>query len=322
VSDAAADATLAVVTGLSGAGKSTALHALEDLSFFCVDNLPTPLIEQTLRECEAGGTRRVAIGIDVRVRAFLDGAARVLDGIAASKTRALHVLFLDATDEALLRRYSETRRPHPLSALAEHDGTALAVLEGVRIERERLAPLRARATHVIDTTTLSAHELRRRVVALLGPPSGVAPRMVTRLVSFGFKYGMPVDADVVLDARFLDNPHYVPTLRDLPGTSREVSSYVFSHPEALEFVEHARNLLSFALPRYEREGKAYLTIAVGCTGGRHRSVAVSERLAAELRLCTGMPMAVAHRDLDRWRPADVAVDSDVIGGGPRGKGAV
>ncbi len=316
--------TVAVITGMSGAGKSTALHALEDLSFYCVDNLPTPLLEATLSVCQRGGLERVALGVDVRVGAFLDEAARAIDALGAG--RDLRVLFFDASDRALLRRYSETRRPHPLSTSdggGAGGGPALAVLDGVRIERERLAPLRARATHVFDTTSLSVHELRRQVVALLGPASGQAPRMLTRLLSFGFKYGMPVDADVVLDVRFLPNPYFVPHLRDLPGTNPEVAEYVLSRPETLELVEHARRLLAFSLPRYEHEGKAYLTVAVGCTGGRHRSVAVAERLGAELRPLTGLPIAVVHRDVGRVRPAPDSADGrDVIGdGGVRGKGA-
>jgi UPF0042 nucleotide-binding protein len=290
---------LVVVTGLSGAGKSTALHALEDLGFFCVDNLPTTLLSDALVACETGGIKLVAMGIDVRVRSFLVDVGARLDALAAA-TRDLSLLFLDASDEALLRRFNETRRPHPLSAAgygAEHG--ALAVLDGVRIERERLAPLRARATHVIDTTGLSIHELRRRIIASFGPGAGDAPRMATRFVSFGFKYGVPVDADVLLDVRFLDNPQFIDELRPLPGTDPAVSRYVLSRPETQEFVTHAKALLNFTIPRYEREGKAYLAIAIGCTGGRHRSVVLAEHLARELADATGLPIAVVHRDLAR-----------------------
>ncbi|HEU4404257.1 MAG TPA: RNase adapter RapZ [Polyangiaceae bacterium] len=312
--------TVVVITGMSGAGKSTALHALEDLSFYCVDNLPTPLIASTLEVCERGGLGRVALGVDVRVGAFLAEAARAIDALSGPG-RDLHVLFFDASDQALLRRYSETRRPHPLAANdGGEGGPALAVLDGVRIERERLAPLRARATHVFDTTSLSVHDLRRQVLGLLGPASGQTPRMLTRVVSFGFKYGMPVDADVVLDVRFLPNPFFVPELRDLPGTHPAVAEYVLSQPDALALVGHARQLLAFSLPRYEHEGKAYLTVAVGCTGGRHRSVVVAERLSAELKPLTGLPIRVVHRDVGRSNPAPDP--PDVIGdGGVRGRGA-
>ncbi|MCS6900734.1 MAG: RNase adapter RapZ [Myxococcales bacterium] len=287
-----------VVTGMSGAGKSTALRALEDMRFYCVDNLPTPLIRETLEVCAAGGLARIALGLDVRVRGFFEQAGTLLDEIRQRDGLELRVLCLDATDEALLRRYSETRRPHPLSVSEGNDGTAAAVLDGIRSERERLGPLRARATHIIDTTNLSAHDLRRSIVAMLGPAEQL-PRMSTRLLSFGFKYGMPVDADVVFDVRFLDNPHHIPALRELPGTHPNVAAHVLGHQDTIEFLDHARGLLGFALPRYEREGKAYLTIAVGCTGGRHRSVAIAERLADELRFSTGFPIRVVHRDLQR-----------------------
>jgi UPF0042 nucleotide-binding protein len=308
--------TLVVVTGMSGAGKSTALRALEDMRFYCVDNLPTPLIRETLEVCATGGLVRVALGLDVRVRGFFEQAGALLDEIGEPREqREVHVLFLDATDEALLLRYSETRRPHPLSASEPHEGTAMAALDGIRIERERLGSLRARATRVIDTTNLSVHELRRSIVSMLGPTGGQMPRMSTRLQSFGFKYGMPVDADVVFDVRFLDNPHHVPHLRDLPGTHPSVASYVLGKPDTLEFLEHARGLLGFALPRYEREGKAYLTVGIGCTGGRHRSVVVAERLADELRFATGFPIRVVHRDMDRATTTDPSPEGKATGKG-------
>lgn len=290
---------LVVVTGLSGAGKSTALRALEDLGFFCVDNLPTTVLQETLEACDVGGIHKLALGMDVRVRSFLGDVGKRLDSIAA--TRDLAVVFLDASDEAILRRFSETRRPHPLSRTSDEpaDPAALAVLDGVRIERERLAPLRARATHVIDTTRLSVHDLRRRIIGSFGPGAGEQPRMSTRFLSFGFKYGVPTDADLVLDVRFLDNPYFVAELRDLPGTDPRVSEWVLSRDETQQFIGHARDLLTFTLPRYEREGKAYLTIAIGCTGGKHRSVALSEHLARDLRAATAMPIAVVHRDVAR-----------------------
>ena len=303
-----------VVTGLSGAGKSTALNSLEDLGYFCVDNLPTALLERTIEVCEAGGIRRVALGIDVRVGSFLEGAAPALARIGESN-RDLVVLFLDASDEAIIRRYSESRRPHPLAGSGREglraEIGAVAVLDGVRLERERLAPLRAVATVVIDSTLLSVHELRRQVVAHLGPGKGEQPRMVTRFISFGFKYGLPVDADVVLDVRLLDNPFFVPELRDLPGTDPDVRNYILKSPEALEFIDKAEDLLAFSLPRYEREGKSYLTVAVGCTGGRHRSVAVSSVLADHLREKTKLPILVFHRDVAR---------ADIFGSYPPSRG--
>lgn len=288
-----------VVTGLSGAGKSTALRALEDLGFFCVDNLPTAVLEETLLACEKGGIRKLAFGMDVRVRSSLDDVSAKLDLLSSSREFAL--IFADASDEAILRRFSETRRPHPLSRPQPglDQGAALAVLDGLRIERERLAPLRARATHIIDTTLLSVHDLRRRIIASFGPGTGELPRMSTRFLSFGFKYGIPTDVDLVLDVRFLDNPYFVPELRDLPGTNPKVSQFVLGREETQQFIGHARDLLAFTLPRYEREGKAYLTVGIGCTGGRHRSVALAEHLALDLRAATEMPIAVVHRDVAR-----------------------
>jgi UPF0042 nucleotide-binding protein len=306
VTPSAARPTVVVVTGLSGAGKSQALNALEDLGFFCVDNLPTLLAPQAVALCERGGMTRVALGIDVRVRAFLGEVGSVLQMLDAGGQRDLQVLFLDAGDETLLRRFSETRRPHPLSAESGSaavegagPGDALAVLDGVRVERERLAPLRAIATRIIDTTNMSVHELRRVLIAHFGPASGGAPRMVTRIVSFGFKYGTPVDADVVLDVRFLDNPYFVPELQALTGVDEPVARYVLDALETKEFLARALGLLEYVMPRYEREGKSYLTIAIGCTGGRHRSVAVADALARELSLHSGARIAVLHRDANR-----------------------
>jgi len=307
-----------VVTGLSGAGKSTALRALEDLGYFCVDNLPPALLERTVEVCEEGDIRRIGLGIDVRVGSFLDGAVEAVLRIGApdpagQPTRDVVVLFLDASDEAIVRRFSETRRPHPLSGAARArmgDPTsiewnrsalvgAVAVLDGVQLERERLARLRATATVVLDTTLLSVHELRAQVIAHLGPGKAEQPRMMTRFISFGFKYGVPVDADVVLDVRLLDNPYFVPELRHLAGTDAPVRDYILGNPDAVEFIRRADDLLSFALPRYEREGKSYLTVAIGCTGGRHRSVTVATSLAEGLREKTGLPILVLHRDVGR-----------------------
>ncbi len=322
----AARPTVVVLSGLSGAGKSQGLHALEDLGFFCIDNLPTLLAPQAVALCERGGMARVGLGIDVRVRAFLGEVGNVLQLLEAGGQRDLHVLFFDASDETLLHRFSETRRPHPLAAESP-SGTAegaLAVLDGVRVERERLAPLRARATRVIDTTNTSVHELRRILIAHFGPASRDGPRMVTRIVSFGFKYGTPVDADVVLDVRFLDNPYFVPELRALTGLDEAVARYVLTSPETKEFMQRTTALLEYLLPRYEREGKSYLTIAIGCTGGRHRSVAIAEALARSMSASLGAPVSILHRDSSRGhlsagsleqvkdapRPRDVADNDD------------
>lgn len=284
---------LVVVTGLSGAGKSTALHTLEDLGFFCVDNLPTVLAPQAVELCEKGGMTRIALGMDVRVRTFLGAMENVTKELAKG-ARAVEVLFLDASDEALLRRFNETRRPHPLSTTS--DSGSMAVLDGIAMERERLAPLRALAARVIDTTRFSVHDLRR---AIVGHFSGVdGPRMMTRMVSFGFKYGAPVDADLVFDVRFLDNPFFVEDLKALPGTDPRVAKFVLENAETAELVQKTRDLLLFSIPKYEREGKSQLTVAVGCTGGRHRSVVLAEALADAIR-ATKAPVTLVHRDVDR-----------------------
>jgi RNase adapter protein RapZ len=301
-----------VVTGLSGAGKSTVVNALEDLGYFCVDSLPTPVLPSTLSAFAAAGVRRVAFGIDVRVRRFLDDAAAVLEQLSSPGERELTVLFLDASDEALLRRFSSTRRPHPLSTTSEagSEQGALAVLDGIRIERELLTALRARASIVLDTTRMSVHDLRREVLAHFGPSAGGAPRLKVRLLSFGFKFGPPVDADMVLDVRFLDNPYFVPHLSKLPGTSVAVRDYVLGSDGTSELMEHAGKLLEFCLPRFAREGKSYLTVGIGCTGGRHRSVVVAEALAQRLRQQTGLPIDVLHRDVDRVTIAGKGGDPD------------
>jgi UPF0042 nucleotide-binding protein len=304
--------TVVVVTGLSGAGKSQALHALEDLGFFCIDNLPTLLAPRAVALCERGGMTRIGLGIDARVGAFLGKIGDVLGQLesgvdpdsperGSGGERDVHVIFLDASDETLLRRFNESRRPHPLGADQAARGLegGAAVLDGVRIERERLASLRARATRVIDTTSLSVHELRRLLIAHFGPASGGAPRMTTRIVSFGFKFGAPVDADLVLDVRFLDNPYFVPELKPLTGLDAPVAKFVLELPETVEFMKRTRDLLAFVMPKYEREGKSYLTIAIGCTGGKHRSVAIAEALARDLEKPLGTPITVVHRDLGR-----------------------
>src|SRR3954469_8315612 len=293
--------SVVVVTGLSGAGKSTAVNALEDLGYFCVDSLPTPVLPSTLSAFAAAGVRRVAFGIDVRVRRFLDDATAVLQQLSIPGERELSVLFLDASDEALLRRFSSTRRPHPLTTSSEagSEQGALAVLDGIRIERELLTSLRARASIVLDTTRMSVHDLRREVIAHFGPSAGGAPQLKVRLLSFGFKFGPPVDADMVLDVRFLDNPCFIPQLSKLPGTNPAVRDFVLSSDGTGEFLELSSKLLEFCLPRFEREGKSYLTIGIGCTGGRHRSVVIAEQLAERLRKPTGLPIDVVHRDVDR-----------------------
>jgi RNase adapter protein RapZ len=285
-----ADVQIVVVTGLSGAGRTTALRVLEDLGFYCVDNLPPSLAPQLLELLEGGDARvPVGLGIDVRTGAFLEGAEAALDELSARGYPA-EVLFLDASDDAVVRRFSETRRPH---LLAKEGGIG----EAIRMERDRLSVLRRRASRVIDTTHLTVHDLRRQLVQMVsGRPDGI--RMVTRIVSFGFKYGLPQDADLVFDLRFLPNPYFVSELRAFSGLDPKVASYVFGASEARDLLDELSHMLDKLLPRYAAEGKAYLTIALGCTGGRHRSVAMTEALAKRLEHGTGT-VSVAHRDIER-----------------------
>ena len=282
-----------VVTGMSGAGRSTALHVLEDLGFYCVDNLPlvlaTAILELATHEDEP--VERLGVGVDVRTVAFLEGARDAVKAMRAAG-HELDVLFLDAADEILVRRYSETRRPHPLAPGGD-------VQAAIALERERLSELRDLATRVIDTSELTVHDLKRAVVEELAR-GGEGREMVVRVVSFGFKYGLPIDADLVFDLRYLPNPHFVPHLRPRTGREEDVARYVLDRPEAQELLADLTQLFEHTLPRYQREGKAYLTIAIGCTGGRHRSVAVTEEL--HRRLSDDWEVVVHHRDVERKGP--------------------
>lgn len=269
-----------VVTGLSGAGKTTALAALEDLGFHAIENVPPRVILEAIVACESAGVRDIALGFGGSVGAFLDGAQEVLTNLG--NQRKVTVVFLDASDDVVLRRFNETRRPHPEAQRAKIFHPS-GVLESVALERERLAPLRGMATLVIDTSGLRVHDLRKRIFALLKPEHDAPFRMSVRVVSFGFKYGLPNDADLVLDVRFLDNPHFVPELRHLTGDDAPVRDYVMRAQGTREFLKKAGDLLAFLVPRYEEEGKSYLTIAIGCTGGQHRSIAIANAVAEDLR---------------------------------------
>lgn len=280
---------IVVVTGMSGAGRTSALRVLEDIGYFCVDNLPPPLVPQLVGLLR-GDLKRVGLGIDVRTGAFLEGAEDVLDELEALGHRT-EVIFLDCADPILVRRFSETRRPHPLAEAAD-------VFEGIRRERERLAGLRHRARRVIDTTQTSVHELKRALIDYIARGAAHS-NMVVRVVSFGFKYGLPVDADVVFDLRFLPNPHFVPELRPKTGLDGDVAEYVLGAPETQALLRDLQRLLATTLPAFQAEGKAYLTVAVGCTGGKHRSVAIAEELARWMHSELEREAVVSHRDLSR-----------------------
>jgi UPF0042 nucleotide-binding protein len=282
---------LVVVTGLSGSGKSTAIHLLEDLGFYCIDNLPVALIPRLVDLWETAGgqeLRRVALGIDVRERGFLDAAPRVFAELRAGGLAA-EVLYFEASDDVLVRRFSETRRPHPMA-----DGGSIA--DGIRRERERLRGLRELADRIVDTSALTVHELRAALRELEEQPE--AGKMTVVLLSFGYKSGLPTDADLTLDCRFLPNPYFVDGLRDLLGTDAAVAKYVLDCDETQEFLRRVVDLLDFTLPRYQREGKSYLTIAFGCTGGRHRSIVLAEEIRRRLEE-RGHHVIVRHRDSRR-----------------------
>lgn len=280
-----------VVTGLSGAGRSTAIRVLEDLGFYCVDNLPPALAPALLEHVSKDPSiQHVGLGIDVRSRAFLEGAGDVLDSLSDAG-HDVEVIFLDCADDVLVRRFSETRRPHALAPEGD-------VLSGIAKERERTDGLRARAAQTIDTTGMNVHDLKRALVDYVAQ-AGRTGGMVTRIVSFGFKYGMPIDADLVFDVRYLPNPHFVPELKPRSGLDPEVSSYVLEREESKELLADLTGFLRRTLPRYQREGKAYLTVAIGCTGGKHRSVAIAEALGAALD--DAGELVISHRDSGRWK---------------------
>ena len=281
---------LTILTGMSGAGRSTAARCLEDLGWFVVDNLPPGLLGSMVELAghTQGTVPRIAVVVDVRGRSFFADLRDTLDRLAVFAVDP-RIVFLEASDAALVRRFEGVRRKHPLQA----DGR---ITDGIARERALLADLREEADLVIDTSDLNVHELRAHIEQAFGGDE--QPQLQATVLSFGFKYGLPVDADLVVDVRFLPNPHWVPELRPLTGLDAAVADYVFSSPEARELVDRYGDVLRLVLPGYLREGKRYLTLAVGCTGGKHRSVALSEELGRVLR-DQGALVHVVHRDLGR-----------------------
>jgi len=283
--------TLVVITGHSGAGKSEAIASFEDGGYFCVDNLPPRMIAGLgeLFRHEGSGVERAAVVSDVRGGEYFDDLLQVLDDLEAEGLRPM-VLFLEAGEEVLLDRYKETRRRHPLAPEGR-------IVEGIRAERELLAPLRERADKVIDTSDLTGAELRRQITEeLLGQEE--TGKLALTLLTFGFKNGPPRDADLTLDVRFLPNPHYVDDLRPKTGLDQEVQDYVEQGTQAGEFYGRLLPLLEFLVPAYVAEGKSHLTIAVGCTGGRHRSITVADRIRRDLAAREDVIVRVKHRDVD------------------------
>ena len=282
---------IVVVTGMSGAGKSTAIKALEDLGYFCIDNLPVMLLPKLLDLVSHGTSDevdRLAIVVDAREARFLEKTPAAFDEVRR-QGHHLEVIFFDCQDDALIRRFSETRRRHPISP----DGS---VAEGIAQERQLLATLRALSDQIVDTTRMNVHELRDAITSKFGGP-GADDGLNVTLLSFGFRNGIPPASDLVFDVRFLPNPYFVEGLKAFPGTDPRVSSWVLERTQAQEFLTRLESMLTFLIPQYRAEGKSYLTVSIGCTGGRHRSVALSEELGKRLSEKHRANVKVTHRDV-------------------------
>jgi UPF0042 nucleotide-binding protein len=277
---------IVIITGMSGAGRSTAAKSLEDLGWFVVDNLPPALLPTMLDLADRASLAGVAAIVDVRSRAFSTDLKSAISSLGARGVSP-HVLFLEASDAVLVQRFENVRRPHPMQG-------AGTILDGIKAERELLREIRGDADIVLDTAALNVHELRSRMHGYFGGDSVTGLRL--NIVSFGYKYGLPVDADLVADCRFLPNPHWVPELRPLSGLDASVRDYVLAQQGASAFLAAYLAVLEVSLGGFEREGKRYVTLAIGCTGGKHRSVAMAEQLAARL---AGRDVTVSHRDLGR-----------------------
>lgn len=281
-----------VITGLSGAGKSQAIRALEDLGYYCVDNLPVALLP-VMADLARPGTEheRLAVVMDVREQRFASDFPREYKSIGAAGVARPTLIFLDASDDELVRRFSETRRPHPMAP-------DRPVTEGITEERAALRPIRALADKVVDTTALNVHELRQALLEIVAGKRQ-ASRLVLTFLSFGFRYGTPTEADLMFDVRFLKNPHWVPVLRPQTGKDRAVAAYMRRQPLTRAFVTRLTSFLRFLVPHYVAEGKSYLTVAIGCTGGRHRSVYLAEALKRDMKDLKDVTTRVRHRDMTR-----------------------
>lgn len=281
---------LLIVTGMSGAGRSTVAHALEDLGWYVVDNIPPALLPQVAEQVQQGSIEKVAVVTDVRGGKFFDDLTQSLSTLTGDN-RKYRLLFLDASDQALVQRFESTRRPHPLQGNDR-------IVDGIERERAKLDHLKSEADIVIDTSNLNVHQLEKRVAEIFGSNGADAIRI--NVLSFGYKYGIPVDADLVLDCRFIPNPHWVPELRPLNGLSDQVKDHVLASEGVTEFVQDYVSVIGKMIPGYLREGKRYVTVAVGCTGGKHRSVSIAREIAHQLTsLHSDISAHATHRDVGR-----------------------
>ncbi|WP_433744524.1 RNase adapter RapZ [Falsibacillus pallidus] len=284
------DVQLVIITGMSGAGKTVAIQSFEDLGFFCVDNLPPTLLPKFLELMKESGNKmnKVALVMDLRGREFFDHLFKALDDLAETSWVAPQILFLEADDSSLVRRYKETRRSHPLAPSG-------LPLEGIKQERDLLEELKGRAQTIYNTSVMKPRELREKILTEYS--SDKKTIFTVNVMSFGFKHGIPIDADLVFDVRFLPNPHYIDHMRPKTGLDEEVSTYVLKWTETQKFIEKVTDLLGFMLPHYKREGKAQLVVAIGCTGGQHRSVALAEHIGHFFQ--GDYNTRISHRDIDR-----------------------
>jgi UPF0042 nucleotide-binding protein len=286
------DMEVVIITGMSGAGKTVAVQSLEDLGFFCVDNLPPALIPKFINLIEGSGGKmnKVALVIDLRGREFFDQLFESIDYLKTVADLTVKIIFLDAKDSKLVQRYKETRRSHPLASKG-------LPLEGIQLEREMLEELKGQALQIIDTTELKPLELREKIIQLFCISE--QHLFSVNIMSFGFKYGMPIDADLVIDVRFLPNPHYIDHLRPKTGLDEGVSSYVLKWTETQQFIEKLDDLVSYILPHYKREGKSQVVIAIGCTGGKHRSVTLAEFFGK--KYSADYKTFITHRDVQKGK---------------------
>lgn len=280
-----------IVTGLSGAGKTQAIRSLEDLGYFCVDNLPPTLIPKFAEACfqTDGRIDKVALVMDIRGGKFFDALFESLKFLKEQEYR-YEILYLDASDEVLIKRFKESRRKHPLAP----DGR---VLKGITLERNKLREVRDRADNIIDTTKLATRELREKINQIYGEVGQVEVELMITVLSFGFKYGIPVDSDLVFDVRFITNPFYIPELKSFSGLDEAVKNYVLGHDETKQFISKLDDMLKFLIPNYLKEGKRQLIVSIGCTGGRHRSVAIANEIYESLKN-EGHKVNIEHRDIN------------------------